>query len=95
VRLPRRLILRLYSRGRWRFARPVESVENSEVEELCDLAEERIASRIFVSSFFAIISAAFPLGALINGTWPAVDLITTWELIGPQKILTCRGHGTE
>ena len=33
-----------------------------------------IESRIFVSTFFAIISAALPLGARMIGTWPILML---------------------
>ena len=55
-------------RGLCRFDNPVESCANIEV--VCERAAERMASRILVSSFLAIISAAFPLGQRIIGTWP-------------------------
>ena len=57
-------------RGRWRVDNPVASLVKREVEEWPALEAESSASRIFVSTFFAIISAAFPRGARINGTWP-------------------------
>lgn len=55
-------------RGLCKFDNPVESCANIEV--VCERAAERIASRILVSSFLAIISAALPLGQRIIGTWP-------------------------
>lgn len=55
-------------RGRWRFKRPVESWAKSEVEVPCEREAVNNASLILVSSFLAIISAALPFGARINGT---------------------------
>jgi len=47
---------------------PVASWENSDA--VCEREAVRRASRILVSSFLATISAAFPLGQRIKGTWP-------------------------
>jgi hypothetical protein len=58
-------------RGRCKLESPVESIAKSVVEEDPTREDERIASRILVSNFFATISAAFPLGARMNGTWPS------------------------
>ena len=55
-------------RGRCSDEKPVESCANREVEEACVREADRRASRILVSSFLAIISAALPLGARMNGT---------------------------
>jgi hypothetical protein len=56
-------------RGRCKLERPVESgAKRPEVEP--GLEDERTASRILPSNFFATISAALPLGARINGTCP-------------------------
>jgi hypothetical protein len=56
----------IHSRGRWRLDNPEESWEKSDAEE-GDWArlDVRIASRILVSSFREIISAALPLGQRI------------------------------
>jgi hypothetical protein len=54
--------------GRWRFDSPVESCEKREEEGPCERDAVSNASRILVSSFLAIISAALPFGARINGT---------------------------
>jgi hypothetical protein len=55
-------------RGRCSDESPVESCANREVEEECVREADRSASRILVSSFLAIISAALPRGARMNGT---------------------------
>ena len=55
-----------YLRGRCRFERPEASWANSEGE--WERADDRMASRIFCSSFLAIISAALPRGARMIGT---------------------------
>ena len=56
-------------RGRCSDENPVESCANKEeVEEACVRDADRRASRILVSSFLAIISAALPRGARMNGT---------------------------
>ena len=48
----------------------MESCENKDVVGFVEREAETIASRILVSSFLATISAAFPLGARMKGTWP-------------------------
>lgn len=55
-------------RGRCSDEKPVESCANREEVEECVRDADRRASRILVSSFLAIISAALPRGALMNGT---------------------------
>jgi hypothetical protein len=56
-------------RGRCRAENPVESCANrEEEEEVCVRDADRRASRILVSSFLAIISAALPRGARMKGT---------------------------
>lgn len=57
-------------RGRCSDESPVESCANREEveEEACVRDADRRASRILVSSFLAIISAALPRGARMNGT---------------------------
>ena len=62
-------ILSRGSHGRCKFASPVASWEN--IDGAWDLDADRMASRTFCSSFLAIISAAFPRGHRITGTWPA------------------------
>lgn len=58
-------------RGRCRLDSPVAScVNRADGKCECERVVVRIASRILVSSFFATISAAFPRGARMNGTWP-------------------------
>ncbi len=59
-------------RGRWRLESPEESCAKS--EEVWDRAEDRMASRIFCSSLFAIVSAALPRGARMIGTCPVGSL---------------------
>ena len=63
-------------RGRCSVENPVESCANREEveEEACVRDTDRRASRILVSSFLAIISAAFPRGARMNGTWPVYGI---------------------
>lgn len=61
-------------RGRERFESPVESCENREGPWAREAVS--IASRILVSSFLAIISAAFPFGARIMGTWPSLTYVS-------------------
>lgn len=57
-------------RGRCSVESPVESWANreEEEEEACVRDADRRASRILVSSFLAIISAALPRGARMSGT---------------------------
>ena len=55
-------------RGRCRVERPPDSCENGEAVGLVERDAEIMASRILVSNFFAIISAALPLGARMKGT---------------------------
>ena len=55
-------------RGRCSDENPVESCANKEEEEACVREADRRASRILVSSFLAIISAALPRGARMKGT---------------------------
>jgi len=55
-----------HSRGRCKVDRPPGSWEKR--DEPCDREVMMIESRILVSTFFAITSAAFPLGARIIGT---------------------------
>ena len=62
----------IYLRGRWRFDSPVVSCANRATEPGPALEAVKSASLIFCSNFFAIISAALPFGALMNGTWPIV-----------------------
>jgi len=58
-------------RGRCNVEKPVESCANREVEEdVCVRDADNRASRILVSSFLAIISAALPRGARMKGTCP-------------------------
>lgn len=57
-------------RGRCRFDNPDASCANNDVVAPCAREAERMASRILISSFLAIISAAFPFGARMIGTWP-------------------------
>ena len=55
-------------RGRCSDESPVESCANREVEKACVRDADKMASRILVSSFLAIISAALPRGARMKGT---------------------------
>ena len=60
-----------YLRGRCRFDNPVESCANKAFPPAeCERDAVSKASLIFVSSFFATISAALPLGERMYGTWP-------------------------
>lgn len=70
--------LERYVRGRWRLESPVVSCEKrADGEEVCEREVVRRASRILVSSFFAIISAALPRGERINGTCPVIEAISS------------------
>jgi hypothetical protein len=60
-----------HARGRCKLDNPVASVANS-ADPPPTLDPLSIASLIFVSSFLATISAAFPLGARMKGTCPLV-----------------------
>jgi hypothetical protein len=55
----------LHSQGLCKFESPDASPANAEGEDERDAVTT--ASRIFASIFLAIISAAFPLGARMNG----------------------------